>query len=133
MYEFSEKNNREMGVLIEKSKDSDIYEKAVAETQSIIQSAEQMALNRASRPLTKEKKQSGVSISKNEKIVRGYCIRCQKRIEFDPSRPFCGECYSTWVQFENPNFPENVCHHCGEYEETSMRKPLCIDCFQVFR
>jgi phosphatidylserine/phosphatidylglycerophosphate/cardiolipin synthase-like enzyme len=97
MYEFSEKNNREMGVLIEKSKDSDIYEKAVAETQSIIQSAEQIALNKSNRPLAKEKKQTGGSTNKNEKIVRGYCIRCQKRIEFDPSRPLCGDCYSTWV------------------------------------
>jgi len=133
MYEFSEKNNREMGVLIERSKDSDIYEKAVAETQSIIQSAEPIALNKANRPLAKERKQTGASFNKNEKIVRGYCIRCQKRIDFDPSRPLCGDCYTTWVQFENPNFPENVCHHCGEYEETSMRKPMCKDCFQLFK
>jgi hypothetical protein len=133
MYEFSEKNNREMGVLLEKSKDLDIYEKAVAETQSIIQSAEPIALNKANRPLYKEKKQIGVNINKSEKIVRGYCIRCQKRIDFDPSRPLCGDCFSTWVQFENSNFHENVCHHCGEYDETSMRKPLCNDCFQLFR
>lgn len=56
-----------------------------------------------------------------------------KRIVFDPTRPLCDDCSSTWVQFENPDFPENVCHHCGEYEETSMRKPMCYDCFQLFR
>jgi phosphatidylserine/phosphatidylglycerophosphate/cardiolipin synthase-like enzyme len=133
MYEFSEKNNREMGVLIEKSKDSDIYEKAVAETQSIIQSAEQIALNKANRTLNNDKKQYGNNHNRNEKTARGYCIRCQKRIDLDPSRPLCGDCFSTWVQFENYDFPENVCHHCGEYEETSMRKPLCYDCFQLFK
>lgn len=134
MYEFSEKNNREMGVLIEKSKDPELFEKAINETNSIIQSAEQIALNRSKRPLFKEnKKQIEHKQAKSVKIVRGYCIRCEKRIDFDPSRPFCGDCFSTWVQFENADFPESVCHHCGEYEETSMRKPMCYDCFQLFR
>jgi phosphatidylserine/phosphatidylglycerophosphate/cardiolipin synthase-like enzyme len=130
MYEFSEKNNREMGVLIEKIKDPKIYEKAVNETKSIIQSSEPITLNKAIRTLSRDKKHNG-SNNKNDKTGRGYCIRCQKRIDFDPTKPLCGDCYSTWVIFENADFAENVCHRCGEFEKTSMRKPLCNDCFQL--
>jgi phosphatidylserine/phosphatidylglycerophosphate/cardiolipin synthase-like enzyme len=131
MYEFSEKNNREMGVLIEKYKDQELYEKALNETNSIIQSSEQITLNKSTRPLSKDVKKpiEGKQLKSN-KIIRGYCIRCETRIDFDPHRPFCGDCYSTWAKYNDPDYEENVCHRCGEYEETSMRKPLCYDCYQ---
>jgi phosphatidylserine/phosphatidylglycerophosphate/cardiolipin synthase-like enzyme len=132
MYEFSEKNNREMGVLIEKNKDQEIYEKAVAETQSIIQSSEQIALNKTNRTLVTDN-QISLSAIWSEKVYRGYCIRCQRRIDFDPSKPLCNECFSSWVQYANYDFRENGCHHCGEYGETSMRKPLCYNCYQNLR
>lgn len=130
MYEFSEKNNREMGVLIEKNKDPEIYDKAIAETQSIIQSAEQIALNKSNRPLYIENKKQPEPNQPKNKSKRGYCIRCQTRIDFDTYRPLCADCYSTWVQFANPDYKENVCHRCGEFEETSMNRPLCYDCYQ---
>lgn len=40
LHEFSEKNNREMGVLINKANDSEIYESAVQESNSIIKAAD---------------------------------------------------------------------------------------------
>jgi len=130
MYEFSEKNNREMGVLIDKGKDSELFDKAVNETISIIQSAEQITLKKSNRPLSIEiKKQIDGKPSTHKKTVRGYCIRCEARIDFDPSRPYCGDCFSTWVLFENLNYIENVCHRCGEYVESSMSRPLCRDCY----
>lgn len=42
MYEFSEKNNREMGILIEKKNDSELYKKAVTEALSIITHSKEM-------------------------------------------------------------------------------------------
>ena len=131
MYEFSEKNNREMGVLIERAKDKDLFDRAVDETLSIIQSAEQIALKKSDRPIYRNnKKHADTKPVKFKKVIRGYCIRCETRIPYDPSRPFCGECFSVWAQFENPDYIENVCHRCGEYEETSKNKPQCHDCFQ---
>ena len=40
MYEFSEKNNREMGVLIDATKDTDLFQKAANETRSIMKNSE---------------------------------------------------------------------------------------------
>jgi hypothetical protein len=67
---------------------------------------------------------------KTQLKLRGYCIRCEERIDFKPTKPYCGSCFSTWAQYENPDYVENVCHLCGEYEETSMNKPLDYDCFK---
>ncbi|OJV26202.1 MAG: hypothetical protein BGO32_01970 [Bacteroidetes bacterium 37-13] len=129
MYEFSEKNNREMGVLIDRNTDKDLFDKAVAETLSIIQSAEQTALRKTDRPIFVDKKQANNKQTNYRKIIRGYCIRCETRIDYNPTRPYCGDCFSIWAQFENPDYQENVCHRCGEYEMTSMNKPQCYSCY----
>ena len=131
MYEFSEKNNREMGVLITQGKDSDLFQKAIAETKSIISSAENV-------PLKKEKRQlnyntTGTNLKVSQVPNRGYCIRCEARISYDPSKPLCSSCYSSWSDYENYDYKENVCHGCGEYGVTSMARPQCSDCYKQFR
>lgn len=127
MYEFSETNNREMGVLIDRINDKMLFENAVRETESIINSSERIHLGRVSRPNYSNHEQH--QANKVNKTYRGYCIRCQVRIQFDPAKPLCPDCYFTWAQFSNPNYQENVCHSCGEFSETSMAKPLCRHCY----
>ena len=131
MYEFSEKNNREMGVFITKSKDPKLFDDAVNETLSIIQSSELIELTKTKRTLFHDKKNND-DIGKENKPKRGYCIRCGKRIPYNIEKPYCRDCFSIWAQFENPEYEENVCHSCGEFEVTSMLKPLCYDCYKKF-
>lgn len=135
MYEFSEKNNREMGVLIDRLNDKELFNKAVAETLSILQSAEEIPLKKTSRQIQNENGKGDVSVSKSKlkKQIRGYCIRCEERISYKPDKPYCSECYSVWVQYGNYDYEENVCHRCGEYEITSMEKPQCYSCFEIWR
>ncbi len=136
MYEFSEKNNREMGVLIDRINDKDLFDKAVSETLSILQSSEQIPLRKATRQF--ERDWNKADNSKNSKTsykkqVRGYCIRCEARINYDPEKPYCADCFTVWAQFENYDYQENVCHRCGEYEPTTMAKPQCYNCFDIWR
>lgn len=134
MYEFSEKHNREMGVLINRNVDKDLFDKAVNETLSILQSSEQIALRRTDRPIYQEnKKQTELKPNKYQKVIRGYCIRCESRIDYNPNKPYCGDCFSTWAQFENPDYHENVCHRCGQYETTSMNKPMDYKCYSEWQ
>lgn len=132
MYEFSEKNNREMGVYLTKERDANIFDKAVNETKSIVESSEIIQLTKAQRkfsPATKE----ATNQNKFKKPSRGYCIRCEERIPYDTEKPFCYDCFLTWSQYENPDYEENVCHACGEYDEpTSTNLPLCPECFAKF-
>lgn len=129
MYEFSEKNNREMGVLINRSIDKELFEKAVNETHSILQSSEQIALRKTDRPIYQNNKKEINNNTRYKKLIRGYCIRCQTRIDYNPHKPYCGDCYAIWVQFENPDYRENVCHRCGQYEWTSMDRPQDYKCY----
>ncbi len=130
MYEFSEKNNREMGVLISRKKDGELFDNAVNETFSIIQSSEIIELSKIKRKLfhTKTNKEND-KINRSRKPQRGYCIRCGERIPYNPEKPYCWDCFFIWLQFENPDYEENICHSCGEFESTSMNKPKCYECF----
>ncbi|XOV69280.1 MAG: phospholipase D family protein [Fluviicola sp.] len=131
MYEFSEKNNREMGVFITKEKDPELFEKAVNETLSIVRSSEIIGLSKTKRTFYQDKADKKSSVGK-KKPKRGYCIRCEDRISYDLGKPYCWECFGTWSQFENPEYEENVCHGCGEFEATSMNKPVCYSCFMQY-
>ena len=123
MYEFSEKTNREMGVLIDATQDKALFQKAVEETGSIIKSSEDISLRKTERRYYQE------SINTQRNMPKmGYCIRCETRINFNPSKPYCNDCYMIWSQFENPFYEENVCHSCGEFDMSTMEKPLCSDC-----
>lgn len=135
MYEFSEKTNREMGVLIDRISDKELFDKAIEETLSILQSSEPVQLKRSERQAIKAEKPivKGQSNSKFVKQLRGYCIRCETRIDYNPEKPLCSDCFATWAQFENPDYTENVCHRCGEYEETSMNKPQDKNCYTLWR
>lgn len=127
IYEFSEKNNREMGVLIDSSSDNELFKKAVDEGRSIAQSSEPIPLTKATRKFTRKKpNQSDASLPS-----RGYCIRCEERIAFNPEKPLCFSCFKTWSQFANPDYEENVCHRCGEFQDTSVNKPECRNCYKV--
>lgn len=135
MYEFSEKNNREMGVLVDRTNDKEMFEKAVNETHSIIQSSEIIPLKKAERKFVNQQQiqiKNGQDKSKKKFAIpqRGYCLRCQNRIPFATDKPYCYDCFSTWAQFENPEYQETFCHSCGEFETTTMIKPLCYDCFK---
>jgi ribosomal protein L40E len=126
MYEFSEKNNREMGVLIKHESDSTIYNRAATETQSIIQSSERVYLTK----LNSNQIKRADSQKPMKKTDRGYCIRCEDRILFDTNKPLCEDCYFIWASYSNPDYEESVCHKCGEYSTTSMRAPQCFKCYQ---
>lgn len=125
MYEFSEKNNREMGVFVTRINDKGLFDNAVDETLSIIQSSEVIQLSKTKQKLFQPKNKNP-----NKKPKRGYCLRCEDRIEYNVEKPYCRSCFTTWSQFENTEYEENVCHSCGEFESTSMIKPECYECYK---
>lgn len=105
LHGFSEQNNREMGVLLDIETDSEAFQQAVAEVESIIQEAD-------------------------HEMVQGRCIRCGSSLPYDPYRPFCEGCFSSWAQWGNDDFEEKYCHRCGRSGKTSRSRPLCIECFR---
>lgn len=60
---------------------------------------------------------------------KGYCIRKGIEIEFNPSKPYSQEAFASWNQYKNDMYKEKYCHACGKPAATSMKHPLCRDCF----
>lgn len=140
LYEYSEKNNREMGVLV--TADEEVYQEAISEVKSIVDHAKETSVHSftmdnflsmvsgntdaaTSNDRISEPKTSGYSAGFNG----GHCIRCSDSVKHNPERPFCRECYKTWAAWENPDFEEKVCHSCGSETNSSMRKPQCYGCY----
>jgi len=118
MYEFSEKNNREMGILIQKKDDAKVFNEAVKEAISIRDASTKDDLKKfeevSYHPQTKQK---------------AYCIRCRLPIPYNIERPFCRDCFLEWSEWENPFYDESFCHTCGKTELTSMGMPQCDSCY----
>lgn len=119
MYEFSEKNNREMGILLKAKDDREIFQEAVNEVKSIIANA--------------QRKTFAATPAKNAfpavKELLGVCIRCAVSIPHNTGKPYCANCYSSWAVWENVFFVEKYCHSCGAFEQTTIEKPECYNCY----
>ena len=118
LVDFSEQNNKEMGVFISVKHDHDVFNEAVKEAKQIIYLASPEDLRRPKdKPYSYRTKQ------------KGYCIRCRIPIPYDLSRPYCLDCYSKWSEWENTDYEDDYCHTCGRHELTTMAKPQCRSCY----
>jgi len=159
LLEFSEKTNREMGVLIRKddANDKKIYEDAIREVKSIIDLSKEVhtlidigdksisrprnySINHAATEQDK-RSQSGESLLNYLKTIltkdvtsffskHGYCIRCGREITYDVGKPYCRDCFISWSEWENPSHIEKFCHTCGKKDKSSMLYPQCRSCYQ---
>jgi len=121
LYDYSIKNNREMGVYIKKSENEKLFNDALSEADSIFQSS---IIER----IIDEK-----NTDTEEQVLdkgTGFCIRYHEILAFNPDIPLCDSCYKVWVEFGDPDYPENYCHACGVKAKTSYRKPLCWECYK---
>ncbi|MBQ1728088.1 MAG: hypothetical protein II039_11950 [Treponema sp.] len=134
LYGYSEENNREMGLFINRSDNYDLYDEINRECLSIKDSADSYTLNNKDDFLYFP--DISFPNSNNSEDLEGHCIRCGTRIYLNPNYPLCDDCYRVWAQYNNPKFQENYCHKCGRsifwYEEQpiSYDHPLCSRCSQ---
>lgn len=129
LYEFSEKNNREMGISIDRKRDKDLYNQVLVEVESIIRASE---LKHQGRGVGK-KKGTDTIFRKLKKLIdigpsQGKCIRCREHIGYNINEPLCLKCLKSWNYYKNASFQEKFCHRCGDKAQTSMAKPLCQTC-----
>ena len=118
LYEYSEANNWEMGVLLTREEDAQAYQDAVREVDTILRAA---TADPPRRVVTKALRQ------RREKT--GRCIRCGSSDHYAPTMPLCDTCYPTWAAWGNDDYPERFCHRCGDETPTSKRRPLCAPCY----
>lgn len=138
MYEYSEINNREMGILIDKESNKELYLNITKEAQSFREHAEIQYNNSKKRFKYDSVKSSSTEYStkntyNNQHIcdhIKGFCIRCATPIKYNFKKPMCNSCYNQWSFWQNYDYIENVCHCCGENLEASFGRPVCLPCYK---
>jgi len=151
LYDFSEINNKEMGVLVTVKDDPDVFEKAREEADRIVDSAKEVKLRRAvlngaakmvksvvdSAPKDEPKRPKSRSYSYKPRTRQpGYCIRCKTSIPYNLDSPYCRDCWKKWKEGGgNPDYRERdgKCHACGKPAPTTMLKPQCNSCYDRSR
>lgn len=129
LYEFSQQNNREMGILFNRESDSDknVYDDAWKDIESILNNATDFSYIEAPKNTDKASQQKNEVKNKTSKGTQpGYCIRTGKSIPFNIEKPLSYEAYKKWNEFGDPNFSEKFCHFSGEVSngDTSVGRPI---------
>jgi len=129
LYDFSELNNKEMGILINSDEDSELYKEAISEAYRVVKYSDKIPLKEKGyksyqlrRKQVREKKETFTTKT-------GFCIRCHENIPFNPEKPYCSRCFSRWRAHENPFYEEKYCHKCGKKADTTIDYPLCYPCY----
>ena len=138
LYEFSEKNNDEMGVLV--SKDEDLYRKIFEESKRLVDNSEQIRVTVArietpadDREIPAPLQDRRSKATKTDTPTFAFCIRCADELPANPLQPYCSRCFSSWKRYENPDYEEKHCHTCGKEHKATMSKPACLSCYRKYR
>ena len=134
LYEFSQVNNEEMGILVSKAEDTSLYTSVYEEAMRLIRISEEIRITVEKVPkATAEARANRGKRARTVSPEKGVCVRCKVGLKADPTHPYCRDCYDKWRQFENPEYEEKFCHLCGKLNKSTMRKPTCYDCYRKFK
>ena len=136
LYEFSQQNNNEMGILVSQEEDADLYRDIREEAQRILRISEEVRITVASVEDTEETKSQPepsqppvAAPTIMGKPKDGFCIRCKATIPADPRRPYCRTHFASWNRYKDESYEERHCHTCGNENASTLLKPLCRACF----
>ena len=136
LYEYSQINNDEMGMLVSREHEPDLYDKILDESRRIMRVSEEIRETVATiNPSDEisEVPKPAIDLANVEKPEDGFCIRCKTTILANPIQPYCKGCFGSWNRFKNPNYEENRCHTCGIVMTTTKNKPVCLSCYRKYR
>jgi phosphatidylserine/phosphatidylglycerophosphate/cardiolipin synthase-like enzyme len=129
LYQYSQQNNREMGIKIEKEKDPDLYKETLAETIRLIQTAvepQYIVKKKIVEPV--KTTQPKATQQKQTPGTNGYCIHCGTPIEFTTKKPLCLKCFHELGKDYIRTSPERFCLACGKKSFQTFEKPICQTC-----
>ncbi len=140
LYDFSEVNNDEMGILVSSSgSDRDLYNKVRDDVLRIAENSEviRKAVISKPAPAAKTRPAPKAAPSKPELSIgipaSGFCIRCKTTVSFIYPGPYCNRCFQSWNRFQNEDYEEKYCHICGKENDSTMDKPACRSCYRKYK
>jgi len=139
LYEFSQANNNEMGILVERDKEPDLYGSIWTEVQRLIRiseeirvSVERVPAEQAQPDSKKERREApAATLPASSKLPeQGFCIACRTTLPLDPTHPYCRECYASWKAKKDDRREEKHCHACGTANKSTLARPACYECYK---
>lgn len=140
LYEFSQRNNEEMGILVSRDEDSELYKEINEESNRLIRTSNEIrvtvarveASDRNNRTAAPEQTQRTVRQSSGTP-TSGFCIRCKADLPANPAKPYCEQHFRSWNRYKNADYEENHCHLCGKDHAATQARPVCRDCYRKHR
>ena len=141
LYEFSQVNNNEMGLLVSKEKERELYEEIYEESMRIVRVSEEIRVTVARVETPEDGRESQPWERSGARNTRetpeipedGFCIRCEDAIPANPAQPYCKRCYTSWRRYKNETYEEECCHTCGNEYTATLLKPLCLTCYKKYK
>ena len=137
LYEFSQANNNEMGILVERDKEPELYGAIWSEVQRLIRISEEIRVSveripaEEAVPERREKREGPAPGRADAKANdQGFCIGCRRSLPLDPIHPYCRDCYNSWKVKRDERREEKHCHICGTASMSSLHRPACYDCYR---
>lgn len=126
LYDFSQINNNEMGIYVNKGEDIDLYTSIYNEAMRLVRISDEIKISVTQVP--KDEKAEKAKLSTNGP---GFCIRCGAEIKLNPMASYCTKCYNSWKKLKNNECKEKRCHICGEPNKSTLMKPTCYNCYKA--
>lgn len=129
LFRYSQQNNHEMGIKINKATDPELYNELSKEVDFLIgQSKKYDKIADSVSTVIGFTKRTITAIQ--DAMAPGYCVRCGKEIEYNPDKPLCDHCYKSWAKFQDSKYEEKYCHSCGKKAKVTFAKPVCYGCYK---
>jgi len=127
LYDFSQVNNNEMGIYVNKAEDVELYSEIYTEAMRLVRVSDEIKISVTQVPKIIQPTKPQQIQSNNS----GVCIRCGSEIKLNPMVPYCNNCYKSWKKFSNEEYEEKVCHICAKENKSSLIKPTCYECYKA--
>jgi phosphatidylserine/phosphatidylglycerophosphate/cardiolipin synthase-like enzyme len=133
LYQYSEGNNYEMGIKIDKTADEKIFEQISDYISIIMRESKKYEIKQIdSEPQIAQKSTTTTNYSKQKNSpsnkIPGFCIHCGEPIEFTLKKPLCLKCYHILGSDYKRSSPERFCLACGKKSYQTFEKPICQSC-----
>lgn len=133
IYEYSEVNNREIGILVSKSSDTKLFVDALREASSIVGSANKLySVINAEELLSRIIGETKIPVASEQTFgieLKGFCIVCQAHTRYDLDIPLCNSHHQQFIKLGYSDCEGTYCHTCGTSFQTSKSRPECPSCY----
>ena len=112
LYEFSQQNNYEMGILVSKAQDGALYEKIIQEAEHIKRRSQ--PLHEVTKPQSPVPAKANASAAKDRRKTtakgpgKGFCIRCKVELTANPAKPYCEQHFRVLEPLQEPGLRREV-------------------------